>query len=88
MPGGNSELFAQGTAGVPYPAQDGKTIYYSRGENIWAVSMDDKIERPVTAFQGRYGRLGFHALATDGRYLYFGWRQDTGDLWGMDVEWE
>jgi hypothetical protein len=30
--------------------------------------------------------LGSFALATDGRYLFFTWEEDLGDLWTMDVE--
>ncbi len=35
--------------------------------------------------RGRVGQLGLYALATDGIYVYFTWRQDVGDLWVMDV---
>jgi len=31
------------------------------------------------------GSLGSEALATDGRYLYFAWEEDIGDIWVMDV---
>jgi hypothetical protein len=27
-------------------------------------------------------------LATDGKYLYFTWRGDMGDIWVMDVVYE
>jgi hypothetical protein len=28
------------------------------------------------------------SLGTDGKYLYFTWEEDFGDIWLMDVEWE
>lgn len=43
------------------------------------------LERPVTDFRGERGSLGFFGLATDGKYLYFTWQEDTGDIWVMDV---
>jgi hypothetical protein len=46
--------------------------------------MKDGRERQVTNLVGRPGNLDT-ALATDGRYLYFGWGDDRGDLWVMSV---
>ena len=39
--------------------------------NIWAVSLEDGREYPVTDFSGRHGGLDWFSLATDGDYLYF-----------------
>ncbi len=45
-------------------------------------------ERQVTALVGkRRGHIGTEAFATDGRYLYFTWEDDLGDIWVMDVTW-
>ena len=33
---------------------------------------------------GRRGTLGW-GVATDGRFLYFSWAEETGDIWVMDV---
>jgi len=42
-----------------------------------------------TDFKGKpRGNLGCMSLATDGKYLYFTWEEDFGDIWVMDVEWE
>jgi hypothetical protein len=68
---------------------DGLAIYYNLGrgqpDDIWCIASDGTGERPVTAFTGKRGRLGREALATDGRYLYFTWEEDLGDIWVMDV---
>lgn len=47
--------------------------------------MKDRRERPVTNLTGRRGSLGLQALASDGKYLYFTWRDDVGDIWTMDL---
>ena len=56
----------------------------ARAENLWAKSLQDGREYPVTEFEGRRGVLGFD-LATDGQYLYFTWGEDLGDIGVMDV---
>ncbi|GMR23093.1 MAG: hypothetical protein BMS9Abin37_1493 [Acidobacteriota bacterium] len=68
---------------------DGTHVYFSRsdesGRNFWAVSVADREERQLTAFEGRPGNPPLYAPATDGRYLYFTWEEDIGDIWVMDV---
>jgi hypothetical protein len=31
------------------------------------------------------GGLGTNALGTDGKYFYFGWVEDPGDIWVADL---
>jgi Tol biopolymer transport system component len=74
-------------------APDGKFIYFVARSNtqelqLWEISPANGQKRQLTALEGRYGMLAVSALATDGLYLYFSWREDTGDLWVMDVEGE
>jgi Tol biopolymer transport system component len=68
-------------------APDGKKLYYMSTalDNIWSMSLADGSKQPFTDLQGRPGQLGFLALATDGEYVYFTWRQDLSDIWLMDV---
>jgi hypothetical protein len=42
-------------------------------------------EGVLTDLEGRRGHLGTQGLATDGRYLYFRWEEELGDIWVMDV---
>jgi hypothetical protein len=56
-----------------------------RAGNLWALSLEDGTERPLTDLRGRPGRLGYQGLTTDGKYVYFRWDEDTGDIWVMDV---
>jgi len=43
----------------------------------------------MTDFKGKpHGNLGRTSLATDGKYLYFTWVEDFGNIWVMDVAWE
>jgi Tol biopolymer transport system component len=85
--GGEPELVSQGP-GIG-PRWLGDRIYFNgadeREGNLWVVSVKDHSERAVTSLVGRRGTLGIMQPATDGRYLYFSWRDDLGDIWTMDV---
>jgi Tol biopolymer transport system component len=69
---------------------DGKSIYYSvvggpkENHDLWKLSLDRGQRSRLTTLQGRRGNLG-QAFTTDGRNLYFTWREDNGDIWVMDV---
>ena len=64
---------------------DGTVLHYlGRDDNVWALSLRDGSESPVTDLAGRRGTLGW-GVATDGDYIYFTWSEQTGDLWVMDV---
>jgi TolB protein len=67
-------------------SRDGQSIYYTLipTEHIWKLSLRDGKISQLTNLQGQRGRLG-HILASDDRYIYFGWRDDDGDIWVMDV---
>jgi Tol biopolymer transport system component len=81
------EEFVSSSDGVARFAPDGRQIYYLSNtlDNIWSMSLENGSKQQVTDLQGRAGQLCFLALATDGDYLYFTWRQDLGDIWVMDV---
>jgi Tol biopolymer transport system component len=78
-----------GDDAFPRPSRDGRHVYFlsarDRIRNIWVLSLDDGEERAVTDLRGRSGRLPIDALAVGEQYLYFGWAEETGDLWLMDV---
>jgi eukaryotic-like serine/threonine-protein kinase len=85
--GGEPELLTRGP-GIG-PRWYGDHVYFNgieeRAGNLWSVSLRDRRERPVTALVGRRGTLGIMNPATDGKFLYFSWRNDLGDIWVMDV---
>jgi Tol biopolymer transport system component len=97
--GGDSTPVTKGQATAPSWSPDGKWVYFHTfresggttyqlerpGLNIWRVSADGRREEPVTQFTGRRGVLGAN-IATDGKYVYFTWREDVSDIWMMDVE--
>jgi len=86
--GGQQELLspAAGSSLTWY----GNKIFFvglaQKAGNLWALSVDDRREAPVTNLTGRRGILQTTALATDGKYLYFTWRDDLGDVWTMDLD--
>jgi Tol biopolymer transport system component len=85
---GQPELVAQGPGELFRWSPDGKRVYFTgsgkRAGKIWAMSLEDGREYPLTDLVGRRGSLSFN-LATDGRYLYFHWDEEVADIWVMDV---
>lgn len=88
--GGKPEQLTRGeSGGRPVWSVDGTTLYSvggaDRSGNLWSLALETRREQPLTDLKGRRGTLGTPALATDGRHLYFTWRDDVGDIWVMDV---
>jgi TolB protein len=87
--GGTPEqLTRDESQGRPVWSADGTKIYFAggghRSVDLWSLALKTRREQPLTDLRGRRG--GFtSALATDGRYLYFTWRDDVADVWVMDV---
>jgi Tol biopolymer transport system component len=71
-------------------SRDGQSLYYSvitgsrQNQDVWKLSLADRKVSRLTKLEGRRGHIGYK-FATDGRYLYFTWREDDGDIWVMDV---
>jgi TolB protein len=98
LSGGDGKPLTKGQATSPAWSPDGAWIYFTTfrgsggatsqlerpGLNVWRVSADGKSERPVTQINDRRGYLGW-TIATDGRWVYFTWREDVADIWMMDV---
>jgi eukaryotic-like serine/threonine-protein kinase len=87
--GGEPELLTQGPGRSPRWSHDGAFIYFGgvdeRDGNYWRFSLADRTERAITSLVGRRGTPGVMPPASDGKYLYFPWRDDLGDIWVMDV---
>jgi Tol biopolymer transport system component len=86
--GGDPEVLTEG-GGTPRWSRDGKQVFFDgdgeRAGNLWAMTLEDRSERPMTDLVGRGGTLRGSCTATDGQYLYFCWGEDLGDIWVMDV---
>ena len=96
--GGTPVPLTKGRGGLPQWSPDGDRVYFwRRGDerlvggvalfdtHAWVISIADGTERQVTDLVGKRGRLLPEASATDGDYLYFGFEENFGDLWVMDV---
>ena len=87
--GGGPELVSEASLGFLRLSKDGSAVYFVGDHDylghLWSVSVQDGAERALTDFSGRRGALGDTALATDGKYLYFVWEENLGDIWVMDV---
>jgi Tol biopolymer transport system component/serine/threonine protein kinase len=87
--GGPAERLTDRSGRWPRWSPDGGQIYFigaqEREGNLWSVVVNTHRERKLTDFAGRRGSLGSQGLAADGKFLYFAWRDDLGDVWAMDV---
>jgi Tol biopolymer transport system component len=88
--GGEPVLLAGELAYTPRFSPDGQSIYYTvitgprENYDLWKLSLETGEVSRLTKLVGRRGSLGY-VFATDGRYLYFTWSEDVGDIWVMDV---
>lgn len=81
---------ALGPGGGPVGwSADGTTTYATRRTDgmrqLWSIAIDGGSSRQLTALSGRRGQMGQYNHETDGRYVYFTWNEDVGDIWVMDV---
>lgn len=90
---GGEPLLLPATGEEPFSprfSRDGQSIYYCvftgprENHDFWKLSLGDGKVSRLTNLEGRRGNIGY-VIATDGRYLYFTWREDDGDIWVMDV---
>ncbi len=87
--GGEAEPLTKGAARFPRWSADGRQVYFigyeDRLNNIWALSLDSRRERAVTAFSGRRGALGRLGLDIDQEFIYFTWEESRGDIWVAEI---
>ena len=87
--GGQIEQLTKGAAGIARWSLDGKQIYFvglrEQANKIWQLSLSNRDERPVTDLAGKRGKLRVPGLATDGRYICFGWEDPLGDIWVAEI---
>jgi Tol biopolymer transport system component/predicted Ser/Thr protein kinase len=72
----------------PIWSRDGRAVYFLDRNDLWMVPAEGGEVRKLTDFSGKRGSMAVDCLATDGKYLYFTWREDAGDIWVMDVVYE
>jgi Tol biopolymer transport system component len=69
---------------------DGRQVIFSGDSNhpgIWAARADGTGgARKLLDITGRRGALGLYGTPSDGKYVYFSWDEDLGDIWMMNVE--
>jgi Tol biopolymer transport system component/predicted Ser/Thr protein kinase len=72
----------------PIWSRDGRAVYFLDRNDVWIVPAGGGEVRKLTDFSGKRGSMALDCLATDGKYLYFTWVEDAGDIWVMDVVYE
>jgi hypothetical protein len=61
-------------------------LYRGRQDAIDIVETSGKSAgRLLVDLSGRPGEMGLYGTPTDGRFVYFVWSEDLGDIWVMDV---
>ena len=72
---------------VPIWSIDGKQLLVrSAADRLTSVDVDSGVERSVLDLSGRRGSLNVYGTPTDGKFVYFIWEEDLGDIWTMDVQ--
>lgn len=88
--GGPAELVTHGQTVRVRWSTDGKLAVltgFHNGDagNVFALREGQGTEEQLTDLKGRLGSLG-NVIASDGRFLYFSWEEDLGDLWVADLK--
>jgi len=86
---GQPRLLLDQDAYSPRWDPSGKRLFFSTpgpDQCLYSIADDGTGKRIVARFIGRRGTIGPNGLSTDGRFLYFTWEEDLGDLWTMDVQ--
>ena len=87
--GGEPQLLTTGI-GLPTWSRDGAHVFFVRAtagsRNLWSASVETRQARPLTNLSGRRGTLGVMGTASDGKFIYFTWRDDVGDIWVTDID--
>jgi Tol biopolymer transport system component len=88
--GGEPQKLSEGEGDTPRWSPDGKWIYFPgrHTRSLWALPATGGRTRQAADLGGSRGRLNTDTLATDGKYLYFSWKDGLGDIWVMDVVYE
>lgn len=86
--GGDPKLVTEEAVDMQIWSFDENRIFFTRGGQIWEVSVEEGVERQLTNFTGRIGIIYQLSLATDGKYIYFVCHEEMGDIWVIDVEWK
>jgi Tol biopolymer transport system component len=84
------QLAASSAGSRPSWTPDGAGVIFRGGQdhpNIYIVNADGTgRERLVMDVSGRRGAVGSYGTPTDGKYIYFTWDEDLGDLWVMSAD--
>ena len=88
--GGQVERLTQAEGSLPRWSLDGREVYFigrgARANNVWAVSIDSRKIRPVTALAGRRGVIGRLGLALDAHESVLSpWEEGRGDIWVAEI---
>lgn len=74
-------------AGGPRWTPDGRSILYrAQPSAIHIIDASGTSQsRLLVDLSGRPGDMGLYGTPTDGRFVYFTWNDDLGDIWVMDA---
>jgi Tol biopolymer transport system component len=77
---------ADGAGGVRWTPDGSAILYRGRKDAIHVVDAAGKrAGRLLVDLSGRPGEMVPYGTPTDGRFVYFVWSEDLGDIWVMDV---
>jgi Tol biopolymer transport system component len=84
---GSSRRISRSLGGPRWTPDGRYVLVRPEGDRIHIVAVDGRSpERLLVDLRGRRGSIGVYGTPTDGKYIYFVWTEDVGDIWVMDVE--
>ena len=81
LTGSNRDLIQR-----PRWSPDASRLFFQcTAQTLCELSLESGTERIVASLSGRPGRIHLNSFDADGRFLYFSWSEEEGDIWVMDV---
>jgi serine/threonine protein kinase/Tol biopolymer transport system component len=79
-------LTAQSETAPSWTTDGRQLLVRSASNRISAVNVDDGVERTLVDLSGRRGSLNVYGTPSDGKFVYFIWEENLGDIWTMEAQ--
>jgi hypothetical protein len=68
-------------------SHDGRSVIFRAAADRLDIveAREGALPRRLVDLSGRLGSLGVYSMPSDGKFLYFIWEEDLGDIWTMEA---